>query len=113
MYFTAAKAGAAEIKAAIQKLTTAAAQLETGADGFGPAHRDLGRRLNDQVVGDQQPTPRIVAGVDEPCRSIDAAIGALKALQTSQIAPLNTSLAGAGLAALPAWTPPPGGCVVK
>jgi hypothetical protein len=104
------KPGAAEIQSAIQKLTAAATALETGPEGYGPAHRDLGRRLNDQVVGDQQPTPNIVTGVDAPCRAIDATSRAVEALRTSQIAPLDAMLTKAGLAALPAWTPPANGC---
>jgi len=107
------KPGAAEIGAAIPKLTAAATALDTGPDGFGIPHRDLGRRLNDQVVGDQAPTPNIVEGVDAPCRAIDAASRSLQVLQTSQIAPLNAMLTKAGLAALPAWTPPASGCAVK
>jgi hypothetical protein len=107
------KSGAPEIVAAIKTLTAAVAPLETGPDGLGTAHRDLGRRLNDQTVGDQQPTQSIIAGVDAPCRSIDTTLAALRALRTSSIAPLDAMLAKAGLAALPAWTPPPTGCVVK
>jgi photosystem II stability/assembly factor-like uncharacterized protein len=107
------KPGAAEIAAAIKALNAAATTLETGPDGFGPAHRDLGRRLNDQVVGDEPPTPGIIAGVDAPCRSIDAAIAVLRTLQSSTVAPLDAMLAKAGLAALPPWAPPPSGCAVK
>ena len=107
------KSGAAEIVAAIKSLTTTVSTLETGPDGLGTAHRDLGRRLNDQTVGDQQPTQSIIAGVDAPCRSIDTTLAALRTLQTSTIAPLDAMLAKAGLAALPAWTPPASGCAVK
>jgi hypothetical protein len=107
------KAGAAEIASAVKSLTAAATALETGPDGLGPAHRDLGRRLNDQVVGDQMPTASIVAGVDAPCRSIDAALVALRTMHTSSVAPLDAKLAAVGLAPLPAWTPPPSGCIVK
>ncbi|HEY6356919.1 MAG TPA: hypothetical protein VIX35_01665, partial [Vicinamibacterales bacterium] len=69
--------------------------------------------MNDQVVGDAQPDPSIIAGVDAPCQSIDAAIGGLRTLQTSTIVPLNALLAKAGLAALPSWTPPASGCQAK
>jgi hypothetical protein len=109
----AGKPGAAEIAAAIKGLTATVTTLETGPNGFGTAHRDLGRRLNDQVVGDQQPPPNIVAGVEAPCQSIDAALGSLRTLQSSTIAPLNAMLANAGLAALPAWAPPASGCAVR
>ena len=70
------------------------------------AHRDLGRRLNDQLVADVQPTPSVIAGVDEPCAGIDTALATLRRLQTTNVAELNTLLKGAGLDALPAWTPP-------
>ena len=107
------KSGAAEIVAAIKILTTTVATLETGPDGLGIAHRDLGRRLNDQVVGDEQPTQSIIAGVDAPCRSIDTTLTSLRTLQSSTIAPLDAMLAKASLSALPAWTPPATGCAVK
>ncbi len=93
------KTGAVEIGAAIKAINVVVTTLETGPAGLGPAHRDLGRRLNDQVVGDEQPTPSIVAGVDAPCvASIDAAIVGLRTLQSSTIAPLDALLAKTGLA---------------
>jgi photosystem II stability/assembly factor-like uncharacterized protein len=107
------KPGATEIAAAIKTLDAALASLETGPTGFGTAHRDLGRRLNDQVVGDEGPNASITAGVDAPCQAIDTSLGQLRNLQTSQIAPLNALLSKASLAALPAWTPPAAGCQVK
>jgi hypothetical protein len=107
------KPGAPDIVSAIKALDAAITPLNSGPAGFGPAHRDLGRRLNDQVVGDQQPTPSIVTGVDAPCRAIDAALGEVRTLQTSKIGPLNAMLATAGLAALPPWTPPASGCAAK
>jgi hypothetical protein len=109
----AGTAGAAEITAAIQTVEAAIAPLESGPSGFGPAHRDLGRRINDQVVGDQPPTASIIAGVDAPCHAIDASIAQLRTLQASQIAPLNALLSKAGLAALPTWAPPASGCQTK
>ena len=48
----------------------------------------------------------MIAGVDGPCAGIDAAIATLRRLQTTNVAELDTLLTGAGLAALPAWTPP-------
>jgi photosystem II stability/assembly factor-like uncharacterized protein len=87
-------------------LDTAIAPLETGPDGFGIAHRDLGRRLNDMLVADFEPTPSVVAGVDGPCRSIDGALDKLRRLQTTSIAALNASLKQAGLTAMPVWSPP-------
>ncbi len=102
---TEGKPGAAEIGAAIKTLDGAVTTLESGPAGFGVAHRDLGRRINDQVVGDAQPDASIIAGVDAPCHAIDAALGDLRTLQASTIVPLNALLAKAGLAALPAWTP--------
>jgi hypothetical protein len=107
------KPGAADIVSAIKAIDAAITPLNSGPAGFGPAHRDLGRRLNDQVVGDQQPTPSIVAGVDAPCKAIDAALGEVRTLQASKIAPLNALLATVGLAALPSWTLPASGCAVK
>ena len=76
-------------------LDTTLMQIANGPAGLGAAHRDLGRRLNDQLIADVQPTPSVVAGVDGPCASIDAALAGLRKLQ-------------AGLdPALPKWTPPP------
>jgi hypothetical protein len=96
---------ASEISTAGQALDAALAPLAGGPAGFGIAHRDLGRRLNDMLVADMQPTPSVIAGVDGPCASIDAAIAELRQMQ-GKITAMNTMLTGAGLAALPAWTPP-------
>jgi hypothetical protein len=98
----------ASIGTAVQALDVALAQLSSGSAGLGVAHRDLGRRLNDMLVGDVQPTASVVAGVDGPCRSIDTALDGLRRLETTSVAELNGTLARAGLQALPAWAPPPG-----
>ena len=85
---------AARSDAAARELDTSLAALANGPTGFGIAHRDLSRRLNDQLPADMEPTPSIVAGVDGPCAAIDAALDGLRKLQ-------------AGFdAALPKWTPP-------
>jgi hypothetical protein len=63
---------------------------------LGTAHRDLGRRINDMLVGDVQPTASVIAGVDVPCRAIDTAI-----------ANLRQSLARSNTNPSSAWTPPP------
>jgi len=97
---------AAQIAASAEALDTALGPLANGPAGIGTAHRDLGRRLNDMLVGDAQPTPSVIAGVDGPCRAIDDALDSLRRLQSTSVAELNSSLARAGLAALPAWTPP-------
>jgi photosystem II stability/assembly factor-like uncharacterized protein len=99
-------AGAAEIATAVRALDAALTPLASGPAGFGTAHRDLGRRLNDLLVGDVQPTANVIAGVDGPCRAIDNALDGLRRLQATSVAPLNSLLARAGLGALPAWTPP-------
>jgi len=91
---------------ALQAVDAALAQMETGPDGFGIAHRDLGRRLNDQLVADMAPTPSVVAGVDGPCVAIDRSSAALAQLQSAQFAPINSALSRASLPTLPAWTPP-------
>jgi hypothetical protein len=98
--------GRAPITAAAETLDAALAPLAGGPAGYGIAHRDLGRRLNDMLVADMQLTPSVIAGVDAPCDSIDRANGELRRLQGSSIAAMNTTLTAAGLAALPAWTPP-------
>ena len=103
---SAAASVTAELKTAAQALDTALTALESGPGGLGVAHRDLGRRLNDMLVADMQPTPSVVAGVDAPCASIDSAIEQVKTLQSTGIAGMNALLSKAGLAALPAWTPP-------
>jgi hypothetical protein len=52
--------------------------------------------LYDQLVGDLEPTPSIVAGVDAPCRAIDAALDRLRDLQAKN----------AGISQLTTWKPP-------
>jgi photosystem II stability/assembly factor-like uncharacterized protein len=93
---------------AVQALDAALAQLTNGPAGLGAAHRDLGRRLNDMLVGDVQPTASVVAGVDGPCRNIDTALDGLRRLETTSVADLNRTLASAGPESLPSWTPPAG-----
>jgi photosystem II stability/assembly factor-like uncharacterized protein len=96
---------AATIEPAVQALDAALTPLANGPASVGAAHRDLSRRLNDMLVGDVEPTPSIVAGVDGPCTAIDAALGALRDLQATTIAKLDATFERAGLAALPRWTP--------
>jgi photosystem II stability/assembly factor-like uncharacterized protein len=66
-------------------------EIVNGPAGIGAAHRDLARRLNDQLVGDAEPTPSVIAGVDAPCRAIDAALDRLRQLQAANpaVAPLS------------------------
>ena len=66
---------------------------------IGAAHRDLGRRLNDQIVGDMAPNASIVTGLDEPCAAIDKALDVLRQ-QMPKIAD----------AKLPTWTVPANAC---
>jgi photosystem II stability/assembly factor-like uncharacterized protein len=99
-------AAGAQIATAVQALDTALAPLATGPSSLGIAHRDLGRRLNDLLVGDVEPTSSVIAGADEPCRAIDNALDGLRRLEATSATDLNTALARAGLAVLPAWTPP-------
>jgi hypothetical protein len=96
----------ARVATAVQTLDAALAPLETGPGGFGVAHRDLGRRLNDMIVADFEPTPSVIAGVNAPCDAIDKSLDGLRRLQTMSIAGLSSTLARAGLAPLPVWTPP-------
>ena len=96
----------AQVATAAKALDSALAPFETGPTGLGVAHRDLGRRLNDLLVGDVEPTPSVIAGVDRPCKAIDSALDGLRRLETTSVAELNATLAGAGLAVLPTWTPP-------
>jgi photosystem II stability/assembly factor-like uncharacterized protein len=86
--------GSAPLKA----LDTALTPLDGSSGVFGLAHRDLGRRLNDQLVADFAPTASVVAGVDAPCDSIDKGLAALRALDVSAL----TDVAR--------WTPPAQGC---
>jgi len=84
----------ADAAASLKALDAALAPLDGSAGVFGLAHRDLGRRLNDQLVGDAAPTASVVAGVDDPCAAIDKALATLKGLDTRT------------LTDVPAWTPP-------
>ena len=74
------------------------APLAEIATALGAAHRDLARRLNDQLVGDVEPTTSIVAGVDAPCRAIDAALDRVRDLQAKN----------PGIGLLTSWKPPAG-----
>ena len=84
----------ADAAGGLKTLDAALAPLDGSSGVFGLAHRDLGRRLNDQLVADLQPTPSVVAGVDEPCAAVDKALDTLRRLDTS------------GLSDVPAWMPP-------
>jgi photosystem II stability/assembly factor-like uncharacterized protein len=95
-----------QIAKSVQALDAVLTPLANGPAGFGVAHRDLSRRLNDMIVGDQQPTPSVIAGVDGPCRVVDSALDSLRRLQTADVAELNSMLTRAKLATLPAGTPP-------
>jgi photosystem II stability/assembly factor-like uncharacterized protein len=79
---------------ALKSLDAALAPLDGSAGIFGLAHRDLGRRLNDQLVADFAPTPSVVAGVDAPCAAIDKALATMRTLDVS------------ALGDVPRWTPP-------
>ena len=79
-----------------QAIETTLLEIVNGPAGLGAAHRDLARRLNDMLVGDVEPTPSIVAGVDAPCRAIDAALDRLRQLQA----------ANPGVSQLSGWKPP-------
>ncbi len=78
-----------------------AALASAGDSGFGPANRDLTRHLEDMEFGDLDPTPSDVAAVEADCRAIDAALGGLQQIQTSDVPTLNAALAGAHVTALP------------
>ena len=93
-YIDRLRAAAAKLGAEGQALDAALANLASGPGGFGIAHRDLGRRLNDQLVADMELTPSVIAGVDVPCAAIDKAIAELRRLQ------------GTVATGVPAWTPP-------
>jgi len=100
----AGNAASTSIASAARTLDTELASLIT--NGFGIVHRDLGRRYSDQFIADAMPTPSVVAGVDEPCKQLDATNASLAKLQATGIAALNAQLASAGLGALPARKTP-------
>ena len=95
---TSTAAGNDRIAAAARSLDTALARI--AGDGFGIVHRDLGRRYSDQFIADAMPTPSVIAGVDGPCRQLDATLSSLRTLQASGIAELNRQLTGAGVGPL-------------
>ena len=97
-YIQKVRAALAQAGAAGQGIDAALTPLASGLEGFGIAHRDLGRRLNDMLVADMDPTPSIVAGVDGPCANIDRANEALRKVQAQ--------IASASIAGVPQWTPP-------
>jgi photosystem II stability/assembly factor-like uncharacterized protein len=97
---------AQQITTAAQALAAAIAPLGSSAGPLGLAHRDLGRRINDQLIADARPTASVIAGVDTPCASIDTALDAIRKLQSGQAAAVDEMLKRAGLGALPSWTAP-------
>jgi len=103
------------IKAAIDKAraeSKSAADLDalektiaplTGSSGvFGLAHRDLSRRLNDQLIADMAPPANIVAGVDGPCQSVDEGLKTIRSMQST-----------ASRLGLPTWNAPASACAVR
>jgi photosystem II stability/assembly factor-like uncharacterized protein len=96
---------AAQITARAQAIDAELAPLAASSGPLGLAHRDLGRRINDQLIGDARPTASVIAGVDAPCAAIDHALDALRT-HVSGIGQLNEQLKAASLAPLPLWTPP-------
>jgi photosystem II stability/assembly factor-like uncharacterized protein len=75
----------------------------TGSSGvFGLAHRDLSRRLNDQLIADMPPTANIIAGLDGPCKAVDEALTTIRSMQA------NASKLG-----LPVWTTPASACAPR
>jgi photosystem II stability/assembly factor-like uncharacterized protein len=75
----------------------------TGSSGvFGLAHRDLSRRLNDQLIADMAPPPSIVAGVDGPCKSVDDALATVRSIQPT-----------AAKLGLPTWSAPASACAAR
>jgi len=79
-----------------QPIETTLNEIISGPAGIGTAHRDLARRLNDMLVGDAEPTASVIAGVDGPCRAMDAAFERLRQLQA----------ANPGVPQLSGWRPP-------
>jgi hypothetical protein len=102
----AGKPLAPQITSATQALDAALAPLAASAGPLGIAHRDLGRRINDQLIADAKPTESVIAGVDVPCATIDTALDSMRKLQATSIADLNGLFRRAGLEPLPWWTPP-------
>jgi hypothetical protein len=100
----AAASGAAD---ALKTLDEAVAPLDGSGGVFGLAHRDLARRLNDQLVGDLQPTPSVISGVDAPCAAIGKGLDTLRQLQMTSLAELNAALPRTA-GPLPAWRVPDG-----
>ena len=87
-----------------RSLDSTLARLAT--TGFGIVHRDLGRRYSDQFIADAMPTPSVVAGVDAPCKLLDATLQTLRKLQATKNADLNAALSRSGGTSLPTWSPP-------
>jgi hypothetical protein len=79
----------------LKALDAALVPLDGSSGVFGLAHRDLGRRLTDQLVGDLAPTASVIAGVNTPCAAIDKGLAALRKLDVSSVPDV------------PAWAPPP------
>ncbi|HUX67614.1 MAG TPA: hypothetical protein VMV31_09000, partial [Terriglobales bacterium] len=74
--------------------------------GFGVANRDLARRLQDLDFGDFNPTPSDIAAVNASCAQIAQAAAQLQQIDGAARTSLDTQLAAAHLAPLPAFTLP-------
>ena len=99
------KPGTNPVAAAARVLDDSASAIGTE---IGNANRDLGRYLVDMEVGDGAPARSVIAAIDATCRGIEAHLGDFRRLIAGPATRLNASLRAARLAAVPAWTPPPG-----
>lgn len=96
----------ADLAAAANAMDTTLAQLATGARmGFGIANRDLARHLEDADFGDLRPTASNLAAIEANCRQVDAALGALQHVITTDVPRMNSMLQRDHLQDLPNLTP--------
>jgi hypothetical protein len=91
--------GEAEVSAAIRPLEKQLSQLADGEFGF--ANRDLTRHLEDADFGDLLPTESNLDATESNCRQIDAALAALRRIQSTIIPQLNRTLVRAQLTPVP------------
>jgi hypothetical protein len=105
---TEAKAAKAAVDAvqAVDKKLDAVQNGTAAAPGLGPANRDLARYYQMLLSGDARPAERLRASIAESCHALTTALQLWRALNATELPPVNKMLAAAKQAALPQLAAP-------